>query len=612
MFRKGFKSFFVCMVIFVALFFTQFSCAIGPVCFNNSISAKAASYTLSVNENTLTISGTVADDNEMVQLWSALKKLEGREKITEFKANPDFVLPKNSSYLFNGVFTQKLYPEIETIDLSEADYSNVENMSLMFGKANAETITVTVPSTCVQLTSLFKGCSNLRVVNAKDWDTSNVVYFSEMVTNCTNLKTVYGISDWNTNSLCYSNDMFNGCSNIKELDISGWNTSNVQRMEKMFYGCADLERITVSDKWSVKSVYSSNNMFSGCTSLVGGNGTEYDANYVDATYACIDDSGKPGYLTGPKSDVRTEISEIEATSKDISEIPAYGKEIKRPTITVTKGEPAYFNISYGNGYWHKYDESSDTWVRVSEGVFEEGKYHFVCQIRIDDGNESDYVLDVKGVSVKVNGASWEVDEVADYGFSYVWVTSPEFVVKAPNDPDDPDEPTEPEKPVEGNKVEDTKAPAVANEASHKVGDVVTGGGATYEITSVDEGKLSATFKKNDSAKATSVTVPATITVDNKEYKVTEIAANAFANNKKLKKITIGSNIQKIGKKAFFKCKNLKTVTIKTTLLTKSSVGGSAFKGIHANAKVKVPKKVLKSYQKVLKSRGINGKTQKIK
>ncbi|MCR5701226.1 MAG: hypothetical protein K6G76_03655 [Lachnospiraceae bacterium] len=38
---------------------------------------------------------------------------------------------------------------------------------------------------------------------------------------------------------------------------------------------------------------------------------------------------------------------------------------------------------------------------------------------------------------------------------------------------------------------------------------------------------------------------------------------------------------------------------------------NAFKGIHKKAKVKVSKKKLKSYRKILKGVGINGKKQKI-
>ena len=54
------------------------------------------------------------------------------------------------------------------------------------------------------------------------------------------------------------------------------------------------------------------------------------------------------------------------------------------------------------------------------------------------------------------------------------------------------------------------------------------------------------------------------------YKVTAIDKNAFKNNRKLKKVTIGNKVTKIGAGAFSGAKNLKAITIKSKLL--KSVG----------------------------------------
>lgn len=112
-------------------------------------------------------------------------------------------------------------------------------------------------------------------------------------------------------------------------------------------------------------------------------------------------------------------------------------------------------------------------------------------------------------------------------------------------------------------------------------------------------------------KSKKVTVPSTITLNGINYQVTSIAAKSFANNKNLKKVIIPATVRNIGKQAFSGCKNLKNITIKTSYLTKKSVGAKAFKGIHAKATIKVPKKQKKAYQKFLKAKGI-GKNVKIK
>ena len=57
------------------------------------------------------------------------------------------------------------------------------------------------------------------------------------------------------------------------------------------------------------------------------------------------------------------------------------------------------------------------------------------------------------------------------------------------------------------------------------------------------------------------------------------------------------------KTAFNGCKNLKTVTIKTTKFNKKSIGKNAFKGIYKKATFKCPKKQLKNYKKWIKKAG---------
>lgn len=134
---------------------------------------------------------------------------------------------------------------------------------------------------------------------------------------------------------------------------------------------------------------------------------------------------------------------------------------------------------------------------------------------------------------------------------------------------------------------------------------------TYTVTSTDN-TSTLTYNTTDNTNVSNVTVPDEVTINNKKYIVTEIKPNAFKNNKKLKKITIGKHIKKIGKNAFSGCVNLKNVTIKTTKLTKKTVGKNAFKNINKKAVIKVPKNKFKEYKKILKKVGIKGEKQTIK
>ena len=86
-----------------------------------------------------------------------------------------------------------------------------------------------------------------------------------------------------------------------------------------------------------------------------------------------------------------------------------------------------------------------------------------------------------------------------------------------------------------------------------------------------------------------------------------MAAKAFKGNKKITNVTIGKNVKTIGASAFYGCKKLKKLTIKTKYLTSKSVGKKAFSGIYKKAIIKVPAGKKKSYKKLLKKHGVSAR-----
>lgn len=138
---------------------------------------------------------------------------------------------------------------------------------------------------------------------------------------------------------------------------------------------------------------------------------------------------------------------------------------------------------------------------------------------------------------------------------------------------------------------DSKNPTVGTEA--KVGNGI------YRVTNAK--KKTVVLVKPRKANNTSFNVPKSVKLANGRYKVVGIEKNAFKNNRKLKKVVIGSQVTKIGANAFGGAKNLKTITIKSKSL--KSVGKNAFKGINKKCKIKVPAKKLNSYKKLLSKKG---------
>ena len=180
-------------------------------------------------------------------------------------------------------------------------------------------------------------------------------------------------------------------------------------------------------------------------------------------------------------------------------------------------------------------------------------------------------------------------------------------------------------------------------------------GASYRVTSSQSSSPTLEYVAPPKGAKGTIKILNQVKLDGVTYKITSIGSGAFKNNTKVKKVTIGKNVTRIGKQAFSGCKKLKTVVIgenvsvisqkafykcgsltsitipkkvksigknafasckklkhiniKTTKLTKSSVGSNAFKGISAKAVVKVPKSKLNAYKKLLMKKGIGEKAK---
>ena len=155
----------------------------------------------------------------------------------------------------------------------------------------------------------------------------------------------------------------------------------------------------------------------------------------------------------------------------------------------------------------------------------------------------------------------------------------------------------------------TSAPTVTPTPSVSVGTKITDKktGNIYKVTSSRSSSQTVAFIGNKVK--TSVTIPTTIKIKGATYKVTDISTNAFKNNRKLKKVVIGQNIVRIGKNAFYGCKKLTAITIKSSRLTLKNIGKNAFKNTSPKATVKVPKKQKVLYNQILKKRGLNKKAK---
>ena len=243
-------------------------------------------------------------------------------------------------------------PLLETINLTGVNTSKVVSMASLFEKSsNIESIDLhDVDMSSVEtISNMFYDCTKLKNVNLSNTGGDNLRYINDLFKNCINLKNI-NMSGFNfgkitslatTNSPFYQNTiietvnlsnikkssltaisgMLKGCSNLKYVDMSNWNLETIATAQ-LFENCSNLLTIDLSGITTISSPYNMFNgdtslttiyvsdtidfsnqpahmpIFTGCTSLVGGNGTTYDASHIDKEYAIIDGTnGQPGYLT---------------------------------------------------------------------------------------------------------------------------------------------------------------------------------------------------------------------------------------------------------------------------------------------------------------------------
>lgn len=174
-------------------------------------------------------------------------------------------------------------------------FNSCWNLTSIININNLKTYNVT------DMSGMFYGCTSLKNLDVSGFYTAKVKDMNEMFRDCSSL-TSLDVSGFKTENVRNMGFMFNGCSNLTSLDMSGFSTTNVEYMAHMFRYCSSLTTIYVGDGWRTTKVTDSDLMFSECTSLVGGEGTQYDENHTDHTYAHIDEgTANPGYFTYKKA-----------------------------------------------------------------------------------------------------------------------------------------------------------------------------------------------------------------------------------------------------------------------------------------------------------------------
>jgi surface protein len=135
--------------------------------------------------------------------------------------------------------------------------------------------------------------------------------------------------------------LFYGCASLTQLNLRNFMLDHAVSMEATFEGCSSLKTIYASeDNWDPAQITASANTFAGCTKLVGGNGTRFDAALPNSDYALIDgslinDVITPGYLTDAPLVTFAVYSDTDASVRIYARrtVPSVGQELDGRRVT---------------------------------------------------------------------------------------------------------------------------------------------------------------------------------------------------------------------------------------------------------------------------------------
>ena len=177
---------------------------------------------------------------------------------------------------------------VESLDLTGLDTSNITNMSSMFSHCKSlESLDLSNFNTSkvTTMNSMFSSCTNLISLNVSSFNTSNVTDIGDMFWLCENIKNL-DLSNFDVSSLKGSalHQTFNGCSNLKTLNLTGWKVpSGVTFLYSTFKDCSSLTSLDLST-WDTSGVTSMEQTFYNCNSLKTLNLNGWDTSKVTTMF----------------------------------------------------------------------------------------------------------------------------------------------------------------------------------------------------------------------------------------------------------------------------------------------------------------------------------------
>ena len=559
---------------------------------------------------------------------------ENLKKITVSKDNPNFYSVDNYNVIIE-TSSKKLVVGCNNSKIPSGVLSIGDNA---FQNCN-EISQIEIPDSVTSIgNSIFEGCNNLKTITVSSnnpqyysVDSYNVIIETsskKLVVGCNNSKIPSGVLSIGDNAFQNCNEIsqieipdsvitigesaFRYCSGLSQITIP----NSVTEIGGMaFYGCSGLSQVTISN--SVTSIGSF--AFYGCSRLsqitipdsVKSIGKGAFAYCIKLTEFII-----PNSVTSIEDEIFSNCKSLKQITipNGVTSIGGSAfffckglNQIIIPSSVISIGRSAF---SYCSGLTEITIPNSVTSIGMNAFSYCSGLKQVTIPSSVMGFGQNVFFHCPDDMIINTEAGSSAEQYATENGYN-VKVVGDE-TQKNPSNNDNQTNPS--------NNSSSSGTPA-------KKGSVLKISSLQYKVISDNASNPTVTYTGTTNKTATTIKVPDTVTVNDITYKVVSIADNALSGNKKVTKVIIGKNVTSIGKNAFKNCTKLKTVeaksttlnkiganafngdkkltkiTLKTTKLTKNSIGKNALKGTNKKLVIKVPKSKVKNYKKYFKNKG---------
>lgn len=178
--------------------------------------------------------------------------------------NPNWVFEENSSRIllkqYKGQSNEVVVPSEHNgkkIILQDINSNVIPQRITKFSIQNVNENKVGIENS--DLNNAFSGNNNLREVDLRGLDLSNIQQMQNMFINCSSLTTV-NLSNANLSNVTNMSSMFKNCELLSKVDFSNVKSTAVTSTQEMFFECLNLKVIDLTSL-SLKNVTNDSGMF---------------------------------------------------------------------------------------------------------------------------------------------------------------------------------------------------------------------------------------------------------------------------------------------------------------------------------------------------------------